>query len=609
MIRMPKHEKPKVFPDIPRFDEEPPLEGPPQSAEESVFLSTPHLARAADLNIQFQQAKSTERRKLIDSLAEEITQTPHDVPAIFDALEMLREIKSYKTEDFTENLERGIDRVRFKEFPPTPENLEGWLTIAAESKLYKPVAEKILGRMIGRCTDRKSVMEFLYQLALGGFRSANQDVVRVTGEIFGGKKFLTPETAQYRNIAAAFFDTDDETLRRVIEIQHTLNFLTQYRNHDILPFWRREDTVPEDKRISQSIRELRNENPQRFNALMNYYTRRDQHGTLSETPAEVTLPFPLSLLAEHGPLFQWITEQLRIEGLVSTREGRQGVILTLPFREVIQEAKIHSPIELARFIRDRLRTVELGRNEGILEHQGYWQTLAHMVPEASNEDHILRQLAEINEGIRRDIRDNTTHLLSPRGDLIEITDPLLREWGFQSILFEMDARNRRDTIVTIDVERYQYRALLDEYFSLRTTETRQGITLSQRGNFILNVMLSHLREIRCTENVDEVSGGEQGEGEEHLFFSRRAHLRRLPENHNPTPEQIRRALTTYDIDLIRINREARLRGEHRKRTFVFETEISALAGRGPIRSRAPDAMRELTELLSSYQPQTSPENE
>ena len=606
---MPKHEKPKVFPDIPRIDEEPPLEGPPRSAEESVFLSTPHLARAADLNIRFQHAKSAEKRKLIDSLAEEITQIPHDVPAIFDALEMLREIKSYKTEDFTENLERGIDRVRFKEFPPTPENLEGWLTIAAESELYKPIAEKILGRMIERCTDRKSIIEFLYQLALGGFRSANPGVVRVTGEIFGGKKFFAPDTAQYRNIAAAFFDTNDETLRRVIEIQQTFNFLTHYRNQDLLPFWRHEGAVPEDKKISQSVQELRKENPQRFNTLMDYYTNRNQQGDLDKIPVDVNPPFPLSLLKEHGPLFQWITEQFRIEGLVSTPEGRQGIILTLPFREQIREAEIHTPIELAHFIRQRLQEVETGRDENILEHHGYWQTLAHMVPEASNEDQILRQLAEINEEIRRDIRDNTTHLLSPRGDLIEIIDPLLREWGFRSILFAMDARNRRGTIVTIDIENYQYRALLDEYFSLRTTETRQGITLSQRGNFILHVILSHLREIRCTENVGEISTGEHGEGEEHLFFSRRAHLRRLPENHNPTPEQIRRALATYNIDLIRINREARLRGELRKRTFVFETEISTLAGRGPIRSRAPDAMRELTALLSSHSEQPQAEHE
>jgi len=606
---MPKHEKPKVFPDIPRIDNESPLEGPPQSAEESVFLSTPHLARAADLNIRFQHAKSAEKRKLIDSLAEEITQTPHDVPAIFDALEMLREIKSYKTEDFTENLERGIDRVRFKEFPPTPENLEGWLTIAAESELYRPIAEKILGRMIERCSDRKSIVEFLYQLALGGFRSANPGVVRVAGEIFGGKKFFTPDTPQFRNFITAHFDTDDETLKRVIEIQRTVDFITKYRSCNFIPFWKREDTIQTDEIIIQSLQKLKKVNPERFNALVDYFRGRDIHRTSDALTNNTEVPFPTSLLSNPGPLFQWLVEQMRIEGLFEIREGMHGAILALPFSEMIGETGIRSPNELARFIRDRLQTVEPGRNEGILEHREYWQTLAHMVPESSNEDQILRQLAEINEEIRRDIRDNTTHLLSPRGDLIEITDPLLREWGFQSILFEMDARNRRDTIVTIDIERYQYRALLDEYFSLRTTETRQGITLSQRGNFILHVILSHLREIRCTENVGEISTGEHGEGEEHLFFSRRAHLRRLPENHNPTPEQIRRALATYNIDLIRINREARLRGELRKRTFVFESEISALAGRGPIRSRAPDAMRELTALLSSHSEQPQAEHE
>ncbi len=606
---MSKHEKPKVFPDIPRIDNEPPLEGPPETAEESVFLSTPHLAQAANLNIQFQQAKSTERRKLIDSLAEEIAQTPHDVTAIFDALEILREVKSYKTEDFIENLERGLDRVRFKQFPPTPENLEAWLTIAAESELYRPIAEKILGRMIERCSDRKSIVEFLYHLALGGLRSANPDVVRVTGEIFGGKKFFTPDTAQSRNFIAALFDTSDETLRRLMEIQRTLFFIAQYRNRNIIPFWLREDVIQDDKKIAQSIQGLKKANPERFNALADYYQGQDFHRTFDAVTNNAEVPFPTSLLSNPGPLFQWLTEQLRIEGLFGVREGMQGAILALPFSETVEETGIQSPNELALFIRDRLQTVELGRNEGILEHHEYWQTLAHMVPEATNENQILRQLAEINERIRNEIRDNTTHLLSPRGDLIEITDPLLREWGFQSILFEMDARNRRDTIATVNIGNYQYRALLDEYFSLRTTETRQGITLSQRGNFILNVILSHLREIRCTENVGEVSGGEQGGGEEHLFFSRRAHLRRLPENHNPTPEQIRKALSTYDIDLIRINREARLRGELRKRTFVFESEISALAGRGPIRSRAPDAMRELTELLSNRQQQTSPENE
>jgi hypothetical protein len=275
-------------------------------------------------------------------------------------------------------------------------------------------------------------------------------------------------------------------------------------------------------------------------------------------------------------------------------KGIPAMSLHLPNMSLVFPANGH----LGQFINQEL-TKENTENK-ILEGEDYWGTLSWLIPEQILEERQMVSLIESNQSLQRDIRDNTRYLLSPRGDLVEITDNLLKELGFKSILYEMDNRNRRDTIVTVKAGNFEYRILVDEYLSLREIKNKKIMHLPLSANFISNIILSHLREIRCSEKVNEVSENiNGGDGARRAFTARRPHLRRLPTGQEPTTEQIKKALKTYDIDIIRINREAQTRGETRKITFVFEAQNVAIAGQNPVHSRAPEATKKLQEILRS----------
>ena len=228
----------------------------------------------------------------------------------------------------------------------------------------------------------------------------------------------------------------------------------------------------------------------------------------------------------------------------------------------------------------------------------YWESLSHLLPEDIDQE-TLDLIAQENKRLVQEMQDNTRYLLSPRGDLLEITDDNLKQLGFESILFEMDPRNKRDTTVTVKIGKFNFKLLLDEFFTFKQADTKNGLLLPADGEYLKNIILSHLHEIRCSDKLN-VAGGNTGQqtGGRSAFHSRRAHRRELPAGQSPTTEQISRSWEHYHVDLIRMNKEALAKGATKEYTFVFEVESIATTGIGPVRSQAPDATKKLNAITA-----------
>ncbi len=238
-----------------------------------------------------------------------------------------------------------------------------------------------------------------------------------------------------------------------------------------------------------------------------------------------------------------------------------------------------------------------------MREAGYWRTLGHLVPEAMVDPDKAREIRDQlrldNERLIQEMRDDSIHFLSPRGDQIDFSDPILADLGFKGITFEMDPRNRRDTIVSLNVGNFTYQAVLDEYFALRETGPEgRSVVLPDDGELLRNILLSHLHAIRCTDTVKDTEAALPGESGERSFRGRRAHRRILAEGYSPTRAQILLILRDYDIDLNRWNEERARQGKERRVTYVKESEADTNQG-APVRSVAPQATNKLRAILTA----------
>jgi hypothetical protein len=187
--------------------------------------------------------------------------------------------------------------------------------------------------------------------------------------------------------------------------------------------------------------------------------------------------------------------------------------------------------------------------------------------------------------------------LSPRGDHIEIVDPVLQGLGFKNVEYHMNKKDRSAIDCTLSIGKYAYSVQLTSDLKLAAGAT--GLTLPEAGSFIEHVILAHLTEILCTDNVGEVTDeGDLVEARK-AFSARRAHKRVLPNGQKPSREQVIFALNTYGIDIPQRNRARTSAGEVSLITWVRHVEAAALAGKGAVVSKAPAAMNRLNAILNA----------
>ncbi|MFA6475714.1 MAG: hypothetical protein WCV88_06020 [Patescibacteria group bacterium] len=579
----------------------PTLEGAPRSADESIF-STPQLVEAADVVVRYQDkdTNSEQRRELVRNLAQELISQPYKLVELLDAIAMLQAVQEGSTyrgaSELQTRLLEQLNKVKIEPFPPEPAVIEQWLTISSDSQVYGQMADRVLTGLVERCKDRKTLVNLLFQLASVGLPSSNQKMADKVFLILCGETSVIPaDSPKLIELTLANYDLDDDVVKKAMDVDSAVNISGANRHPEAVQ--RRNDRAI--KLISkpeaiQYIRFISEKYPERFNAIAKYYAQAEgEFGTLQVTTnSDSTNKFPLNLIYNNpSQLRMWANEQLATAMEIDS--GQPSVSYNFPTGSGVLVGDSNT----ASFIKKKYAE-PVPPEQPPLEARSYWTTLSYLAPAESQTPEMRTKLIERNEKLCNEIRFYTRSLLSPRGDLVEVTDAAVLDLGFTQILYQMDSKNKRDTIITLQVGNYQFRVLLDEQMSLRQLPERINLSLPPDSVFVKHILLSHLREIRCADPAESLDG-EKGEGKRMAFSARRAHLRRLPDGKSPTTEQTLRALNDYDIDLVRLNREAQVRGETRKITFVAEVDQAAIGGSEPVRSRQPQALEWLQQTIVS----------
>ena len=592
--------------DIPHFPGEDPLPGMPNTPEESVFLSTPELAHTANIVVEYaSKEKLKEKNYIIDRTIVEIMEHPEHLSAVFDSLEILRVTGGYtEVQEFEQELERTIRDKVSRELPSRPDVTIELLTLMSHSAIYRPLVEKILAAAFEQCKDTRSLMQMLYDTTALGFLSNDTSIIKETLKIIGLQTNALPVDS---HAAALFhlagFDRDDGVLRLALDIHSIFHLVSAVSFPDIYKTAAQQrKKMMAGNEYSRSMRIFfQGYDPKRLAALEGMYGGDvDELGVreMKESEHIDSSKFPYNImLLGGGPLREIHNKILARE--MTRRTGELTANLHLPSGNIVSKGGHKS---IAEIIRNDLN--RKGESFPSFERLEYWETLSYLLPDELQSAELLRIVGDVNEVLKEEMLYDSKYLLSPRGDHVEITDAALKELGFRSVMYEMDQRNKRDTIVTVSVGNFTYRMLLDEFFVPREIASHSALDLPLEGNFIQHILLSHLHEIRCFNRGVGIGeggtsssrrrGGEQRDG---AVVSRRAFRRLLHEGDNPTEVQILRARTEYHIDIIRMNREVAARGERRRYTWVVEIDNGA-PGQGPIRSQRPQATRQLQKILT-----------
>jgi hypothetical protein len=588
------------FPQIPRIDEEKKMDGAPQSAEDSLFLTVPELARTANTVDDFNKANSGESIKILAKISCEFLQDPQKMTDVFDSLHLLEEIKGSRRFELENKLLARMEKIGSSS-AMTPEVAEKWLEISCESSLYGGLADKVIKNTISKCKDQTSLVNFFYNFALAGLKSENEKVLKKTVEILSFKSdMLDPNSKQGLDFMLANFDpTDEVKLKKVMEIDAVLDWQTSRNFPDVFEFKRETiDKMMETKEFQDFLAQILQKDRAKCMKLAGFYDRHRGSGPgISEIKEELLADFPYNMIMNNpGPLREWQNDKVAVDSPFDEKEEKT-LNLHVPGHEGL--SKVYEDIALS--IAEMIKTADKG--QGDLIQEKYWQTLSLMVPPEARNKEAQDELRKLNLETKEDMKHNSRTLLSPRGDEIKITDDLLKKYGLDSILYEMNPADKKETIVTLNISGSKYKIILDEYLSLRNFNHRESMNLSDESAFIKNVILSHLREIMCSDKVFEIKTGgkgkENGETARKKFTSRRPHKRELPEGHNPTKEQIAIILQDYGRDIVQMNKERELRGESRKVTYVYEVDNVAIPVKKPMKSSAPEATKKLKEILKN----------
>ena len=561
-----------------------PDEEPTQKASETLLASNPDLAELVDTLADYRKKKSKERAKTQSEYAKRAYGDPDFLVSTLDNISALEELKSYPlSENFGEGVENALGKAierRWKEieFPPQAESMEKWLTLYAESEVYGEMSERMLKKMVERCKDPKEITDFLYNLTLGGLTSSNRQTVKKTMEILHyATDVFSSDSQQAIDAELASFVKDNDTVRKNLEILDAKSSLRRQFSEFDESLRTAYKKIYNNPRFSEKYEEWKKESAVRKTEIETVTEMRNTHiGDISYNKRDV---FPWSLLKNRGPLRKWSDRRFSEEFSPTLFPDGEFFTSNVPMSNDL--------------LKERLQ--ETKNSDQILEESECFETLAHLTPEALEQ---FEELRGVNDQLIEQIKSDTKYLLSPRGDLVEITDFEAKDLSFKSILYEMNPQNKLETVVTIEVGNYKYRLLLDENYALReNTEDKKSINLSDEGVYLEYLVLSHLREVRCTNNVQETSSGDKDRKEQQRKFgSRRPHRRKLPAGKSYTEEQFEYILGEYGINLKRLNKEL---GNTRKDgmiTFVRESMVET-GDRGPVRSKAPQATNELKGIL------------
>ena len=171
----------RPFPGIPRFSEEPKLEGAPTTPEESILVTSPELTWLLD----FPYKNSEGVHKEIKRYAEQLAAEPEKLEGLFAAFDMIENLPAYaKAIQYKERILEGIKKINFKETPTLPDvAIEKWLSYHAEDTIFKDIAENFLKKYIESHKGHKAVVDCVYNLFLIAVKSGNEKIQHLASRI------------------------------------------------------------------------------------------------------------------------------------------------------------------------------------------------------------------------------------------------------------------------------------------------------------------------------------------------------------------------------------------------------------------------------------------
>jgi len=590
----------KPFPQIPRIDNEPKLEGAPESPEDSIFLSVPELAEMSGVVVDFNKADSKRASNIIQEYARKLLDDPEKMFNSLDALHILSECQSYRTDVFEEKIVAKIEGSRRISSLGELE-LESILIAWSESYLYGNFAEELLKKGIESCGDRKSLINFLYNLISAAVMVSPDCMKKVGDALNGMSPILKRDSKQFRNLTLAVLDKDEEVVRKSLEIGQSISIINAIFEIDPGMSDYISESLSNDDEFVEEFKKLLHENE--YEDDLRRYFGKSAHPSngLNVRELKDDRSYPESLLS-YSPGFLGVWNNEHIAQAASIETGNKMINVALPGTKAI--------FELDGNIGAHMKGMIEGADKSkIIEDELGWRSLQYLVPKEVLDEEVKISLIEDNERLIDEMRKNPRFLLSPRGDIVLIKDDVLTPLGIQDILFKLNSPNKKETQVIVNVCGMQFSVLLDDRCRFKFKEFFRSMSgrkmlVANESLFIENVILSHLHAIKCSEKVYEIATEKNGEVEiekaRKAFTSRRAHRRILTEGHKPTHKQIENIFSKYEIDIIRMNLERKAGGEAREVTYVSEVENIAIGGKDPIKSIAPDATKALRDILDRH---------
>lgn len=586
----------RPFPEMARFPDEPKLEGVPQTPEESIFTTSPELTWLLDFPHKNSEQVHREIKQFTDQLAAE----PEKLEGLFAAFDMIENVPGYaKAFRYKEKIIDGIKKINFRETPVLSNAaIEKWLGYYAEDTIFKDIAENFIKQFIRSNKDTKSVIDCIYNLLLIGLKSGNQNIEKLVSQIVcnDAGNILDTDSRQFTLLVLGIWTpNDDATFKKAIDIDTARDYYIYLKYPELEDKYYKglQETLGKKENLVEFQKLRKQWDPDKLRKLNNLFNRGSKN-TGSMTMDDMTSDdFPNNIIFKNPSELRKLATKLFIQEQNRLDPESEHTNIILPNFQGGSDAQ--GSVEL---IKSAL--TKEAKDMGAQTDEAYFESLSYLHPETVNKEK-LELIAQENQRLTQEMQTDTRYLLSPRGDQLEISDDDLKNLGFKTITYEMDKKNKRDTVVSVKIGNFTFRLLLDEFFTFKQADTKNGLLLPPNSEYLKHVILSHLREIRCSEKLNEL-GEDRNKAEtggKSAFYSRRAHRRKLPSGQSPSIEQIQRTWEHYHIDIPRMNKEAQAKGEEKQITFVFEVQNIAVSGLGPVRSQAPDATKNLKNILAA----------
>ncbi|KKU48363.1 hypothetical protein A3E96_02505 [Candidatus Uhrbacteria bacterium RIFCSPHIGHO2_12_FULL_46_13] len=593
------------------------LPGAPEAAYESVLVAREEelpldlmSTVGSDLDRFLATTRAEDQRAVQRERFQELLRNPTMLENYFDMARILEERWQERRGDlaryqavFLDNMDRTDFyshevAKQHKDAPTyTPKTLGAWLRLCVKSNVFRSAAEKIMrGLYTANTRDPESAVDFIYAFTEAILEADDQETfMQGLRQLCGDTDVFPSGSLGEKNMLRASVTTDnDPLLERFMAVDAVMSeFGRRYLPDAYTAMQARNkklagDPKKKDGFLVTTVERGLKKDPGKLRSLIGLYERPEG---LNEISAKDFKRWPFTLTTGGGRVRTLFNERI-------AAENERFVSLSLPNTGKILYRD--HPSEVLREIISRDLRQSPVAGEEVLSVPEQLTSLYYLAPDLDRDQ--VRLLVDANDVLRHELFEQRVHSVSPRGDKMLVVDPELQALGVRSIVFALGDPRTRIT-VTVEAFNYYFVFALNEDTDFEVVGARQPLPGSfERRAFLEHMVLSHLKELQCTDrvvagvSVNAHSGNLERQQE---FTDRRGHLRKLPPGQGYSETQRRLALDEQGWDIVRINAELSLTKTQGMKTYVGIIDQVAIGGREPLLSRAPHAMDRYHELITS----------